>query len=190
MAVLVLMIGISLSGLNRLSSVQLRTQTNRLASAVRYAYNRSVAEGLYVRLALDLERDKYRVEGSALPIFVDLENPADAADADSDEADEGKTPKKAPAFSALMAEVTLKRGIQIHGVLVAGKDDIVESGQAFIHFFPSGFVEPSLIYTSDGKDSYFTLAINPMTGRVKRSMGKVDPDVDFGEPDKVEEEGT
>ena len=30
---------------------------------------------------------------------------------------------------------------------------------------------------------------HPLTGKVARKSGKVDPDRDFGQPDKVEEEG-
>ena len=69
--VLVMMMGLGLSGLNRLSSVQLRTQTNSLASAMRHAYNRSVAEGLYMRMVFDLDADKYWLEASAEPVFLD-----------------------------------------------------------------------------------------------------------------------
>ena len=193
MAVLVLMIGIGVSGLNRLSSVQLRTQTNRLAAAIRHAYNRSVAEGLYVRLVLDLERDKYWVEGSALPVFIDRDRDQEADTSDAtkqSEDDEKPVQKKGPTYSPLLVEVSMKRGIQISGVVIGGQVDTIESGKAFIHFFPSGFVEPSMIYTSDGKESNYTLAINPMTGKVKRSLGKIEPDQDFGSPDRVEEEGT
>ena len=46
-----------------------------------------------------------------------------------------------------------------------------------------------MIYTTDGKDNFFTLTVNPMTGRVKRYAGRVDPDRNFGEPDQIEEEG-
>ena len=191
MAVLVLMIGIGVSGLNRLSSVQLRTQTNRLAAAVQHAYNRSVAEGLYVRLVLDLERDKYWVEGSAIPVFVKRDGAEVEDDKPQAETNDGEPiPKKGPQFSPLMVEVTMKRGIQIGGVIVGGQSDSIETGRAYIHFFPSGYVEPSIIYTTDGKESHYTLAINPMTGRVKRSLGKIEPDQEFGRPDKIEEEGT
>jgi hypothetical protein len=192
MAVLVLMIGIGVSGLNRLSSVQLRTQTNRLAAAIRHAYNRSVAEGLYVRLVLDLERDKYWVEGSALPVFISRDGSSRSNEDDAPSEDDAENPprKAGPQYSPLMVEVSMKRGIQINGVVIGGQTDTIETGQAFIHFFPSGYVEPSMIYTSDGKELNYTLAINPMTGRVKRSLGKVEPDQDFGTPDRIEEEGT
>ena len=83
----------------------------------------------------------------------------------------------------------MQRGIGIDGVLTSGQVDVFESGVAYIHFFPNGFVEPALIYTTDGDGEYYTLIINPLTGKVGRQAGKMDPDATFGEPDRVEEEG-
>ena len=83
----------------------------------------------------------------------------------------------------------MTRGIGIDGVITSGREDVVSTGDISIHFFPSGFVEPAMIYTTDGSESFFTLVVNPMTGHVKRYAGRVDPDRKFGEPDRVEEEG-
>ena len=54
--------GVGLSGLDQVTGAALRTQTNRLSATIRHAYNRSVAEGLCVRLVLSPETDQYRVE--------------------------------------------------------------------------------------------------------------------------------
>jgi type II secretory pathway pseudopilin PulG len=189
-AVLVLLMGVGVAGLDRISGTELRTQTNRLAAAIRHAYNRSVAEGLYVRLVLMPETDQYRVEASAERVFIDLQ-----ADEESEEKpdprfeDDEKPQVKPPKFELLIPQIAMTRGIGIDGVLTSGREDIAQTGNVSILFFPSGFVQPAMIYTTDGKDSYFTLTISPMTGRVKRNAGRVDPDRNFGEPDLIEEEG-
>ncbi len=192
--VVVMLAGLAISGLSRLSSVQLRTQTNKIAAAIRHTYNRSVAEGMYMRMVFDMEADRYWVEASPIAAFIPLEKRVeDTADdssgsnEDEDEDESGTKPKA--RFQRVIKEVTMQRGIQIEGVLTSGQDDVFESGRAQIYFFPNGFVEPSMIYTSDGEENFFTLILNPMTGHVKREAGKVDPDTRFGEPDKVEEEG-
>ena len=74
--ILVLLLGIGASGLSNLSSTQLRTQTNRLAAALRYTYSRTVATGLYMRMVLDFEADAYEVQASAIPVFIYLEEDA------------------------------------------------------------------------------------------------------------------
>jgi general secretion pathway protein H len=190
--VIVLMMGVGISGLNNLSSVQLRTQTNRLAAAIRHSYNRAVADGLYVRMALYIDADRYTVEASSTPVFIDkdreqIEDEKSTARRRLDEDDDSPPPP--PKFAPLIPDVSMQKGIGIDGVLTSGQVDVFESGVAYIHFFPNGFVEPAMIYTTDGVQDFYTLIINPLTGRVRREGGKVDPDRSFGEPDRVEEEG-
>ena len=193
-AVLVMMMGIGVAGLDRISGAELRTQTNRLAAAIRHAYNRSVAEGLYVRMVLSPETDQYRVEASAERVFIDT-NAEEAEESEQDKKrkerleDDEKPQVKQPKFAPLIPPVAMTRGIGISGAITANREDVVTSGEVAIHFFPSGFVEPAMIYTTDGVEAFYTLVINPMTGRVKRLVGRVDPDRSFGEPDRVEEEG-
>lgn len=194
--ILVLLLGIGASGLSNLSSTQLRTQTNRMAAALRHTYSRTVATGLYMRMVLDFEADAYEVQASAIPVFIYLEE-----DAKWRAALEGQREKDIEDGVAIVdtradfkpdnviPKVTMEKGIQIDSVLIAGDTDPVSGGQASIHFFPNGFVEPAMIYVSDGDGEFRTLILNPLTGKVTHRPGKVDPARDFGEPDKVEEEG-
>lgn len=194
--ILVLLLGIGASGLQNLSSTQLRTQTNRLAAALRYTYSRTVATGLYMRMVLDFEADAYEVQASAIPVFIYLEEDAKwraalEAQRDKDIEDGVAIIDTQADFKPdnVIPKVTMEKGIQIDSVFIAGDTDPVNGGQASIHFFPNGFVEPAMIYISDGDGEYRTLTLNPLTGKVTHRPGKVDPPRDFGEPDKVEEEG-
>ncbi len=196
MAIFIMLLGLGASGLNNLSSTQLRTQTNRMAAALRHAYSRTVATGLYMRMVLDFEADAYSVEASAIPVFIFREE--DARWRAAMEAQRDKDVEEGVAIIDTRADfkvdnvipkITMEKGIQIDSVLIAGDDDPVNGGQASIHFFPNGFVEPAMIYISDGDEEFRTLIISPMTGKVTHLAGKVDPGRDFGEPDKVEEEG-
>ena len=194
LAVLVMLMGVGIAGLDRISGTALRTQTNQLSAAIRHAYNRSVAEGLYVRLVLSPDTDQYRVEASSERVFIDIED--DARDADNGEekgridADEAaERPIRKARFDALIPNVAMTRGIGIYGAITTGREDVITSGESAIHFFPSGFVQPAIIYTTDGDGDFFTLRINPMTGHVTRFPGRVEPDRNFGQPDRVEDEG-
>ena len=193
LAVLVLLMGVGLSGLDQVTGAALRTQTNRLSATIRHAYNRSVAEGLYVRLVLSPETDQYRVEASSERVFIDVEQDAlEAAEAaerqQRSERDEEQPQVKPARFEVITERTGMTRGIGIDGVITAGREDVVTTGDVAIHFFPSGFVEPAMIYTTDGAGNFFTLRVNPMTGHVKREAGRIDPDREFGQPDRVEEE--
>ncbi len=190
--VLVMMMGLGLSGLNRLSSVQLRTQTNSLASAMRHAYNRSVAEGLYMRMVFDLDADKYWLEASAEPVFLDQSENGEGWRPDDEKVfdDENEPKKRQGNFKKMVTDVTMESGIEISGVLTLGDEDPTESGRATVHFFPNGFVEPAMIYTSDGEESFYTLTVHPLTGQIARVPGRQSPDENFGQPDETEEEGS
>lgn len=196
--ILGLMMGVGISGLTGLSSTRLRTQTNKLSSALRYTYNRSVAHGLYMRMVLDIDGDAYWVEASEEPVFLpkkkrehgdEGEEDEDEKDKDKDEKDKLRTKRQRFQQDGVIPRVKMEKGIGIQGVFTSGQDDVFESGKAYIHFFPNGFVEPAIIYTTDGEEGYYTLRVSPLTGRVKNSYGKVDPGRSFGEPEEIEEEG-
>jgi len=190
--VLVMMMGISVSSISDMSSTQLRTQTNRLSAALRFTYNRAVSHGLYMRMVIDIDSDSYWVEASEEPIFLAQEKRQEGEEEEPEERDdeeEGKRNiRKTLQEDGVIKRVKMEKGIGVDGVHTSGQDDIFQSGRAYIHFFPNGFVEPAIIYTTDNDNSYYTLQLSPLTGRVRRKYGKVDPDRDFGEPDQIEEE--
>ncbi|MBU0554296.1 prepilin-type N-terminal cleavage/methylation domain-containing protein [Myxococcota bacterium] len=193
-----LMMGVGITGLTGLSSTRLRVQTNKLSSALRYSYNRAVAHGLYLRMVLDIDADAYWVEASEEPVFLPKEKRkgGDEAEEEEEKGKEEKDKDGAPITKrqrfqqdGVIPRVKMDKGVGIQGVLTSGQEDVFESGKAYIHFFPNGFVEPAIIYTTDGEEGYYTLQISPLTGRVKSRYGKVDPGRDFGQPDRVEDEG-
>ncbi len=204
LAVIVMITGIGVSSISSIGPTQMRTQANKLASAIRFAYNRSVVHGLYLRMVLDLDEESYMVEASDSPIFISKtkldqnkrdqlaeEKAEKEAKEDEEALKEGRSLPKRQRFMAdgVIEKVVLEKGVALDGVMTSAQDEIYQKGKAYIHFFPNGYVEPSLIHLTDGQGTYTTLTVNPLTGKVTRSPGKVDPSRDFGEPDKVEEEG-
>jgi general secretion pathway protein H len=65
--------------------------------------------------------------------------------------------------------VTLKKGsVRIAGVYTPRVTDEVVAGRAYIYFFPMGQTEPAMVHLSDAKgESYYTIVVHPITGRVK-----------------------
>lgn len=193
--ILVLVTGVAVSELGNLSSVKLRSETNKLAAAIRHAFNRAAAHGLYMRMVFDLDAEAYWVEASATPVFLpkekrdEDEDPDRPLDEEAAEGDEGaKSIRQQYQEDGVIPRVQLSKGLEIHGVLTSGQSDVFRTGKAYLHFFPDGRVEPAIIYTSDEDDASYTLIVHPFTGRVTRKAGRVDPPREFGRPDKVEEE--
>lgn len=193
--ILVMLMGFGISGLGNMSSTQLRTQTNKMAAALRHTYSRSVATGLYMRMVLDLDADRYWVEASPTPVFLVREEDERMVEAiekqKEDDAEEGvQRIETGPRFQAdhVIPPVAMEKGIQIDSVQIAGQTYPISGGKAYVHFFPNGFAEPTIFYTSDGDGEYRTLLLNPLTGKVTHRGGKADPGREFGEPDKVEDE--
>ena len=55
-AVLTLLVGISLAGLAGIGTVRQQSETNRIASMMRFAYSRAISDGLYVRMRMIYRR--------------------------------------------------------------------------------------------------------------------------------------
>ncbi len=207
--ILVLILGLGVAGFDRIGGVRLRNETNRVAAAVRFTFNRAVSLGLYMRMVIDLDGESYTVEASETPTFLrerkpgddDAQDDPDAPAADS-KSSRGRGGDDAAASAAKASErrarfvkddvigtQKLEGGAAFDGVTVAGQSDPTTSGKAYIHFFPNGWAEPAVIHTTDGEGTYFTLQVNPLTGKVTNKPGKIDPPREFGEPERVEEEG-
>lgn len=199
LSLLLVATGLAVGNLQGASSFRLRTETNKLAAAIRHTYNRASALGLYMRMVLDMDNHTYYVEASDQPNFLSKKKREQGEDPDAKEKEEiaeqledeiSQKYKQRAKFQSdeVIPRVTLEKGIKISGVLTTSQEDLFEQGKAYIHFFPNGFVEPALIYTSF-EDEHYTLKVNPLTGKVTRKAGKIDADRDFGKPDEVEEEG-
>src|SRR6478736_198425 len=63
-AIIGLMLGGAVYGLNAVSKSELRSSASKLAGAIRYCFDRSITTGQYYRLVLDLDGNKYWAERS------------------------------------------------------------------------------------------------------------------------------
>lgn len=215
--ILVLVMGLAVTGFGRIGGIRLRNETNKVAAAIRHTFNRSVSLGLYMRMVIDLDGESFSVEGSENPTFLrkkPVEAGIDPDSAEAEEAEQGIKPKKKtkgpghgteePADSAkariaarraqfasddVIGQQKLEGGSAFDGVTVAGQTDPQTSGKAYIHFFPNGWVEPAVIHTTDGEGTYYTLNVSPLTGKVTNTAGKIDAPRNFGEAERTEDEG-
>lgn len=197
--------GIAVSTFSQISNTKIRVATNKLAAALRHSFGYAVSHGRFVRMVLDLEGNRYWVESSDRPIFLASKKREENVDPNAlteeekeeiEEAkEEGRPIKERPRFAKdnVISEVKLEKGLSLRSVFTANQDEVFTSGKAYIHFFPNGFAEPAMVAIGQGESiddgGAYTLILSPLTGKVKREVGVVDPDRYFGEPEKFEEEG-
>ena len=189
-AVLVLLMGIGMTAFASLDSVRQRGESNRLAAMMRHAYSKSITEGLFVRLRVNISEDSYWIEGTANPILLpESRDDLDTEPQDNDEARDERARQAKLGFVKLSDPIKMETGVGIDAVRIGGIDEEFDSGKVDIYFFPNGFAEPAMIYTVNGDDEFITLTLNPMTGVVKSAYDRLDPPRFFGEAEDTEEEG-
>jgi general secretion pathway protein H len=88
------------------------------------------------------------------------------------------TPKRA-RFAAFK-EVALKpvelKKVKLYSVYTPRVTDPITTGRAYLYFFPLGQTEPAILTLSDKKDeSFYSLVVHPITGRVQIKSELVEP---------------
>lgn len=205
LAIIAGLVALAASSFTEVAQTRLMSSSNKLATTLRHCFSYSVSHGKYLRVVLDLDQARYWVESSDRPIFISAKKRLEGEDPNAlteeereeiEEAkEEGRPIQERARFSAdkLVSEVKLKDGVRLHSVYTTNQDDTFTTGKAYIHFFPSGFAEPALVVLGLGdnpeEDGAYSLSLAPLTGKVKQSVGIIEPGRYFGEPEKVEEEG-
>lgn len=97
---------------------------------------------------------------------------------------------KRPRFEAFQEHsfkpVQLKK-IKIADLFTPRYAKPISTGQGYIYFFPLGQTEPAIIHVSDATgQTFFSLLVHPLNGRVKMVGGYVAPRVD----EQFDDEGT
>jgi prepilin-type N-terminal cleavage/methylation domain-containing protein len=90
-------------------------------------------------------------------------------------------PKRA-RFSAFKAsaikKVKLPKAVKIAGLFTPRLAEPMSTGKGYIYFFPLGMTEAGIVHVSDEKgESFFSLIVHPLNGRVQVQAGFVQPPV-------------
>lgn len=141
------MAGMLVPRLPDLGQWRLNSAARRLAGSVTHVYDQSVATQLVYRLTLDMEKGAYYVS------LLNTENQFEKTEL------------------PFVKEARLPDNVKIAGADTAGQGAVTK-GKAAIHFFPTGFAEFSYIHLEDRNGHELTLAVNPLTGRVKILQGR------------------
>jgi general secretion pathway protein H len=212
-AIMGLMMGASVYGFRAVAKSELRGSASKLAGAIRYCFDRAVTTGSYYRIVLDLDGNKYWAErsddrtyltagkedapgkGQALDVVAEekkrdeeekkLEEMAANVGGQQLVIDPPPKPKRAKFQTfkdATLPQVKLSR-TRFFDVFTPRQREPYSKGRAYLYFFPDGHTERAIVRLSDGGDSFYSLVVHPLTGRVEVVSGKVDVRNDFGERD-------
>ncbi len=148
---LIMMIALPYFG--SLKPAQMRSESRRLASRANYLYQEAGAQKVLIRLTFDLDHNGYfvtRLDPFALrPVFM---------------------PEGGPAGVRVLMPV----GIRIRDVWVEGIG-AVKRGQISTQFYPSGYVDATVLHLADDHGEVFTIAFDPFTGHVSISNRDLAP---------------
>ena len=180
--------GLTAFSMSGLSASKVRSEAMHVAGAIRYVYGRAAINGVRYQLSFDVGANTLSVECSEKNIPV-----AVAGDTAEKEERRDEDPEANPFGIAssgggltacddkVMKDFALKDGVTIARVLTSHDEAPVEAGKATIGFFPNGFVERSIVWVKGADGGYFTLLIDPMSGRVKVKPGDLEVPDDFFE---------
>ncbi|MFH1652662.1 MAG: type II secretion system protein [Pseudomonadota bacterium] len=188
-----LIMGIAVGRFSGVFGLDMKGATNKMASTIRYLYDLSITEAMYIRLIIDFESQSYWVEATRDPFKVarsstfteadekakDLAAQSAAAAAATEGATENAEGEEIPKASVvtpqppqftklesrLLKPTKLPKGIFFKDVYVEHLENPVEDGKVAIHFFPSGRVEEAIVNFRDKDDERnYSLKINPING--------------------------
>jgi prepilin-type N-terminal cleavage/methylation domain-containing protein len=148
-----LMLMIAIPHISTVRRAKLKGQVRRLAGRAAYLYDRASADKVVLSLTFDLDADTYSV--SRLDPY-------------------GPQPVFLPDRDPGMGPVLLPAGIRLRDVTIDGIGTVTR-GTASCFFYPEGYVDATVVHLIDDSGEVFTLALDPMTGRVAITDGDVGP---------------
>jgi len=180
MAVVAVILSVVIGGIGNFLDSDMKEESNKLASTIRYLYNKSATERLYLRIAYDMDEDSYRVESSTEPFLVRPINAEQVAELEKVAEGDGEEASAAKAAlsqirgnfsdteSYLLKGVRLVDGIGFKDIQTSYQKEKIAAGMAYTYFFPNGFATPTVINLQDDDDEInYSLEILPLSGRVR-----------------------
>ena len=143
------MAGILVPRLPDVTSSRLKSTSRKLSGVITYTYDRAAAMGLVFRLTFDLDENRYYLS------WLNKDRQFEKTEL------------------SFVKETNLPETMAI-SELVTTTSGKVNKGEAYIHFFPGGYVERSVIHLKDDADNEMTLFVHPLTGRVVIKEGYVE----------------
>lgn len=150
---------------------KLKSAVRVFASKMKRLRQRALIDNTTYRLVFEMPEDRdlehtYWVESStsAKAKVISEEELEEEIDALEEAGEEDKDPQ---GFKIVDKPKPLPRGLKFESIEVAGLEEAIDSGRAYIFFFPQGRVQESAIHITDGDKMNWTLLVHPLTARTE-----------------------
>lgn len=176
MIVLIILGGLSVAVVSRLNrgNSDLKSAVRKISTLTKELHNQARMQNRVLRMVIDMnETDGSSITVEGAPKTTLLTNSAFSDKDDEDESSnlsEEELKEKAalkafqPDGSVLKRPLTLPLPVRIVEVEIKDIEEPIDSGKAYLYFFPQGLTQEAVIVISDGKDLNWTVAVNPITG--------------------------
>lgn len=205
MAIISIIMGLGAYSLGQLTNSDLREDSNRVASAIKYTYSNAAINNTQYRLVFDLDSGQYYTEVSKGPVVdesptggalggsddfltEEAQKLADKVEKESDLfADEEENPfgvNRRVSYErvedAVLKRTKLRSGNRFERIIAANSEEDITEGRASVTFFPNGFQEQVMIVIRGESGAAYTLITEPLTGMVRTYSGEIEIPEDFG----------
>jgi prepilin-type N-terminal cleavage/methylation domain-containing protein len=202
-AVMGLLVSGATIGARSLPRTRLRTSAVRLASTFRFAYVHALTTGRTTRVSFPMGGRDIVVEDTDDAHTLDVNDPFHAGGAADIEADAVRQARemtdlrpRAPraSFRPLPSRVfharALETGISVTRLYSQHDPEPREEGTGHVYFFPGGQTERSVVHLRNNNGEFFSISLNPLTGRTEIFDRPVEPptidDRDATDQDEVD----
>lgn len=173
LAIIGIIMGMAVGQVGKMVSRNMRKSARTLAATIQYLYNEAASEGVTLRLAFNLDEASYKVERTSEYFTLTKEEEETFSKKKKKPGNEEKGEEQNPfsiEASHLLKPVKLPKGVFFKDVYAEHQREALNSGEAYIYFFPQGYAEYAIINFRDAEDKRnISLEINPVSGGVKVS---------------------
>lgn len=213
---IVITLVVSITGLAAVSfgligRANIKGETRKFGGTVRYIYNQAATQNQAFQLVIDIEKREYWVDqlelsgalsrddisGATLQAQIKAQSEERAERIDGEDTRFTGVLNRAPVEGMLIERTTLPDDVAILGVMTSHHEEIQTEGVATINFFPSGFVEQSVIFFGPASEvddegfaaepddgDVYSLFIHPLTGHTSLEPGRAEIERDFFEAEE------
>lgn len=153
----------------------LRKTIRRLAVLSRDLKSRAKLNSATYRLVIhmdvtgDKRVDSYWVEKAKGQVLTDYDpdNPPELPDPEKKKDEDAPVEPFTPDTQSMKKPEVLPNGLEFESIELGSTEDPISEGLAYIHYFPSGFADDAAIHIRWGDKLKWTLALEPITGRIE-----------------------
>jgi hypothetical protein len=167
------MTSLGLPAVQAVTSQRINSTTRKLTGLIRSVRNDAILLNLIHRIVINFDEQTWWIESQKK--FSLLEDPEEAQKKKKKKDEPVEDSNFTYAQKYTKEPIKVPSGVTFSGVLME-KDGLINKGIAYIHFYPNGFSEQSILFLNkDGSETvFYSMILRPTSGRVDLIRGKAE----------------